>query len=272
MPATLELKKQLWILPFSLVAAPKEALSQMAISADLQSQMNQVFGAENSPFSIPNADDSTTMAAMNMDSSADPHAVAKLARSAGSSGFVRGEIAHIGLTEKISPEGLLSTRTYEIKLDVNWDFYDSTTGRKLASGKESQDYSETRSDLFGNTGQLPDLANKLDGVYHEISKKVLLKVAGNSDRLGWFGRIVRIEAARVYLNAGRRTGIQVGETLKVIDTPKDIVDPQGGNYLGQAPGRVKGTLKVVQHFGLDGAIAVIQSGGGVMVGDRVELY
>jgi hypothetical protein len=42
--------------------------------------------------------------------------------------------------------------------------------------------------------------------------------------------------------------------------------------VGQAPGRVKGTMKLIQFFGTDASVGVLQSGGGISSGDRVELF
>jgi hypothetical protein len=84
--------------------------------------------------------------------------------------------------------------------------------------------------------------------------------------------VLRIDGTRIYLNSGRRTGILVGDVLKVIEHPREIVDPQSGDLVGEAPGRMKGTVKVIQYFGSDGAIAVLQSGGGIFPGDQVELF
>ena len=101
---------------------------------------------------------------------------------------------------------------------------------------------------------------------------MIARLAPFASKLGWSGRILKTEGSRIYLNSGRRTGLQVGDVLKVIESPRDIFDPQSGKFVGQAPGRVKGTLKLIQYFGIDGAVAVLQSGGGILPGDRVELY
>jgi hypothetical protein len=77
---------------------------------------------------------------------------------------------------------------------------------------------------------------------------------------------------RIYLNAGQMTGLQVGDTLKVLDDGEEIFDPVSNQLIGQSPGRVKGTVKVIAYFGKDGSLCVLESGGGFREGDRVELY
>lgn len=90
--------------------------------------------------------------------------------------------------------------------------------------------------------------------------------------VSWEGRIAAIQGQKFYINVGNLSGIQVGDLLKVIEEGPSIYDPEMGTSIGQAPGRVKGTLEVVSFFGNDGAIAILHSGGGFLENDRIELY
>jgi hypothetical protein len=92
------------------------------------------------------------------------------------------------------------------------------------------------------------------------------------EKLGWEGRVAMVSGERVFVNAGRLSGIQVGDVLKVTEEGDDVYDPETGRFIGTAPGRLKGTIEVVTYFGKDGAIAVIHSGSGFQENDRVELY
>src|SRR5690606_18664121 len=93
-----------------------------------------------------------------------------------------------------------------------------------------------------------------------------------ADKLSWEGRIAVIEGPRIYLNSGRVSGLNVGDILKVTAKGDEIYDPETGDFIGVAPGRMKGTLEVVSYFGTDGAISVVHSGSGFRENDYVELY
>jgi hypothetical protein len=103
-------------------------------------------------------------------------------------------------------------------------------------------------------------------------KSVLSSIVRAVDKLGWEGRVALIQGNRIYVNAGRLSGLQVGDILKVSDQGEEIFDPETGDSLGVAPGRMKGTLELVSYFGQDGSIAVIHSGSGFKENDLVELY
>jgi curli biogenesis system outer membrane secretion channel CsgG len=92
------------------------------------------------------------------------------------------------------------------------------------------------------------------------------------EKLSWEGRVAYVEGEKVFINAGRLSGIQIGDILKVTELGKEVYDPENGNFIGRTPGRMKGTLEVISYFGKDGAITQIHSGAGFTSNDRVDLY
>lgn len=98
------------------------------------------------------------------------------------------------------------------------------------------------------------------------------QIVATMDKLSWEGRIAAVSGERIFLNVGRISGLNLGDILKVSDEGNEIYDPQTGNYIGKAPGRLKGTLEVISYFGQDGAIAVVHSGSGFRENDKIELY
>jgi hypothetical protein len=91
-------------------------------------------------------------------------------------------------------------------------------------------------------------------------------------KLDWVGRVAKIVGNRIYINAGRASGLVIGDILRVITEGAEIYDPETGALIGTARGEVKGTLEVIDYFGPDGSIAVLHSGGSVLEGDYVTLY
>ena len=84
--------------------------------------------------------------------------------------------------------------------------------------------------------------------------------------------MARIIGNKIYINAGRGSGLNVSDILKVITEGQEIFDPETGALIGVSKGEVKGTLEVIDYFGPDGAIAILHSGGSVHEGDFVQLY
>lgn len=91
-------------------------------------------------------------------------------------------------------------------------------------------------------------------------------------KLDWTGRVARIIGSKIYVNAGRRSGLNLGDILKVMTEGEEIFDPESGALLGVSEGQVKGTLEIIDYFGPDGTVAILHSGGAVTEGDFVQLY
>lgn len=104
------------------------------------------------------------------------------------------------------------------------------------------------------------------------SRKFVPKVIKVGAKLDWMGRVARIIGTRIYINAGRSAGINIGDILKVVTEGEEIFDPASGAIIGLSEGEVKGTLEVVDYLSDDGAVCILHSGGSVTEGDFVQLY
>lgn len=103
-------------------------------------------------------------------------------------------------------------------------------------------------------------------------RKFVPRIVKVGSRLDWMGRVAKIIGTRIYVNAGRTSGINLGDILKVITEGQEVYDPESGAMIGMSQGEVKGTLEVVDYFGQDGAVCNLHSGGSVTEGDFVQLY
>jgi hypothetical protein len=103
-------------------------------------------------------------------------------------------------------------------------------------------------------------------------RKFIPLVIQIGSKLDWTGRVAKIIGTKIYVNAGRESGINIGDILKVINEGQEVFDPETGALIGISKGEVKGTLEITDYFGPDGAISILHSGGSVTEGDFVQLY
>ena len=104
--------------------------------------------------------------------------------------------------------------------------------------------------------------------FDDVAKKISKDVVRGTE---WSCRIVKVEDGKIYLNAGRLTGLRPGDRLKVWGRGKEIKDPLTGRVLGFGPGPFKGELEVVELFGTDASMAKVISGGGFELTDVVKM-
>ncbi|MEA3240844.1 MAG: hypothetical protein U9P37_04620 [Pseudomonadota bacterium] len=100
--------------------------------------------------------------------------------------------------------------------------------------------------------------------------QVVADLAGNLKMIDWYSRLIKVDKGRLFVNAGRLSGLQIGQKLRVYAKGSDVVDPATKMSLGKAQGVMKGIVKVADFFGMDGAICEVVSGKGFAIADMVK--
>lgn len=178
---------------------------------------------------------------------------------------VRQKSDEIGIVRKVKS---LAETVLEIKV------FDVLANKELFSETLDGNISDDNMRFF-KTETEDNLAYRQELLRYSVkvaSRKAVPRVVKLGARLDWMGRVAKIIGTRIYINAGRLSGINIGDILKVITEGQEIFDPESGAMIGMSQGEVKGTLEVVDYFEPNGAIAILHSGGSVTEGDFVQLY
>lgn len=160
-------------------------------------------------------------------------------------------------------EAQMEIRIFDV--NSNKEIYNEVL-RAGADDKNYKVFTEVREENLSYRRELLRYVVKL------AARQAIPKVVEVSSRLDWVGRVARIMGTKIYINAGRASGINVSDILKVITEGEEIFDPETGALIGVSKGEVKGTIEVIDYFGPDGAVAILHSGGQVHEGDFVQLY
>jgi hypothetical protein len=83
--------------------------------------------------------------------------------------------------------------------------------------------------------------------------------------LPWYGKVAALEGDRAYINAGRESGIKIGQVMRVYHRGKVIPG------LGFAPGERIATLEISGFIGADGAYGMVRDGKDIQVNDLVAV-
>jgi hypothetical protein len=101
----------------------------------------------------------------------------------------------------------------------------------------------------------------------QVSDGIIRGFAG----LEWSTTVASVEGNTIYLNAGKKSGLQLGDILEVYAPGKEIIHPVTKLSLGMVPGALKGNAKVTRLFGFDAAEVELAEGGKkVATGDVVR--
>src|SRR3989337_3008428 len=80
--------------------------------------------------------------------------------------------------------------------------------------------------------------------------KLIDNLMGKMASMEWTGKVASVEGGEVTLNAGKKTGLAVGDRLRVYGEGREVIDPDTKVSLGRRPGAEKGGIELVDFFGV----------------------
>jgi len=188
----------------------------------------------------------------------------------GVNAIVTGVVSHFGVKQKSATYllGASKTQTAEATIDVR--VIDATTGRILfaESGTGIHETSSTEVlGIGGRTGYDETMEGK---AFRAAVSKFIDNMIRSMESVEWTGKVASVEVGEVTVNAGKKTGLSLGDRLAVYAEGREIFDPDTRSSIGRRPGPRKGEIEIVGFFGEDASIGKIVSGGGFGVNDYVR--
>jgi len=193
----------------------------------------------------------------------DPSAMKRAHQSFGIQAFALGSVADVSLlasktSDTSEEEVAFATAKVEIRL------IDASTGNLLKTfigrspifgTKETGEYSRGKAVLKAIDFGLDDI---LEGFLRQL------------DLLDWTTTIAKTEGENLYINAGKLSGLRIGDTLEIFEPGKEIIHPATNVSLGWTTGQLKGTIRITDLFGVDAAVGKVVQGQGFSPNDVVK--
>lgn len=194
------------------------------------------------------------------------------ARAQGVAALLIGTVEEIELEESGDDTGFFRTRTLTTRGRVKLKVYDVNTRKEIFTRNEVGRHSTDSTRLLAADATALYSHEAGKSVVIEALDKILNELPKYARRIDWVGRVSKVESPRIYLDSGRLSGLEKGQLLRVFGPLAPVTDAETTKEIGSARGRYKGTIRVIDFFGEDGAIAMLHSGSGFLEKDRVELH
>jgi hypothetical protein len=158
-------------------------------------------------------------------------------------------------------EGAISTAMSKITLDV----YNTETGRILRqlSGRNPVGLTIDRGDNSTETVKVKAIDLSIELISDDLLKALL--------SIDWHARVANIDHDKVFVDAGRLSGLQKGDVLEVYAPGEEILDKGTNQPMGMTRGAYKGELEVSEVFGIDASWALAKKVGDFTPSDLVYL-
>jgi curli biogenesis system outer membrane secretion channel CsgG len=193
----------------------------------------------------------------------DPAAMKRAHQSLGAQAFTFGTVTDVSLLSSKSSETSDEEISYATaKVEVR--LVDASTGNLLKTfigrspifgTRETGEYNRAKAVLKAIEFSLDDI---LEGFLRQL------------DLLEWSTTLAKVEGADLYLNAGKLSGLRVGDVLEVYEPGREIIHPTTKISLGWTTGQLKGAVRVADLFGVDAAVGKVVQGQGFSVNDVVK--
>jgi hypothetical protein len=176
-----------------------------------------------------------------------------LSETYGIQAVLKGSLSDI-FTSTSRVEGKDDRETSFAVSKIAIDLYSTDTGNimKQLAGRNPVFLSREKGDLSSEKAKIRAVDLSIEIIAEGLLKAIL--------SLDWHARIASIDKEKVYINAGRLSGLEKGGIIEVYSPGEEIIDPATKMPLGRTKGSYKGELEVVELFGVDASWAKIKKG------------
>lgn len=185
--------------------------------------------------------------------------------------IITGAVSKFGEKSEGENYGVYKSKVQRAECTVDVRLIDATTGQIIMADSGDGVFEKEITQVLGLGGRAGYDETMSQNALRAAVSKLMSNLVTKMTSQPWRGKIAQVKSDMIYINAGQKTGLQVGDTLTVQELGEEIIDPDTGVSMGRAPGKIKGKLTVQSFFGEDGSVARKVSGGGFAKGDQVEL-
>lgn len=186
-----------------------------------------------------------------------------------------GRILQITIRRSGDDVGLFRKQKWFCTVDLEFKVFDLMNSREVYSVVKAASYEAPQYELLEHPDAVKPKELRLELVRKTLANAALQlaqDLEKHFERLLWQGQIIKISGNQIIINAGKASGLNLDDILRVLSPGQEVIDPRTNQFLGHSPGKPKGTIRIQQFLGADAAITSIHSGAQFQEGDVVELY
>ena len=200
----------------------------------------------------------------------DPDTAAQLGKLLGAAAIITGAVTEFGTQQKGTDYLITESKKQVARAVVDVRVINTETGQILFAESGKGEVSSSSGTFLG----MGSSASYNESIEGEALRAAIQKFTGNlTARLAqvpWTCRVAELDGQVVYLDAGLRSGLNIGQELELVELGDEIKSPNSGLVIGRKE-KLLGKCRVIEHFGEDGSKAEIVSGGMPKPGDQARL-
>jgi curli biogenesis system outer membrane secretion channel CsgG len=202
----------------------------------------------------------------------NPDTAAKMGQVLGLNAIVTGAITAYSETEE-GYDYLVSKGKKQIaRVTVDYRIVDTTTGVQMMADSGAGIYEKKVGSVLGMGTKAAYDTDLRDGALRDALTKAMVNMMKQLESQPWKGKIAKVAGTKLYINAGKKTGLKVGDRLDVYRVGEDIIDPDTHQKLGTTEDKIGQAIIQQNDLGdkADMSVAMTSSGMGFKQGDIVK--
>jgi curli biogenesis system outer membrane secretion channel CsgG len=224
---------------------------------------------------IPQQDIESILAQQRMGATGiiNPETAAEMGKILGLSAIVTGAVTAYSEAEEGTEFIVGRSKTQIARVTVDYRIVDTTTGVQLMADSGAGEYRKKVMSILGAGSKASYDTDLRDGALRDALAKAMVNMMQKLGTRKWNGRIAQVDGDNLYVNAGQRSGLNVGDKLDVFRPGKEIIDPVTKVKLGTTESRIGQVIVQQNDLGdqADLSVANPTSGTGFKPGDIVKL-
>ncbi len=223
---------------------------------------------------IPQQDIESIMQQQHMGATGavNPDTAAKMGSILGLNAILTGAVTAYSEAEEGQDMLVYKTKKQIARVTVDYRIVDTTTGVQMMADSGAGIYEKAVGRVLGMGGKSSYDSDLRDGALRDALTKAMVNMMKSLESSPWKGKIMKIAGDKVYINAGKKTGLKVGDKLDVYRVGEDLIDPDTKMKLGTMEDKVGQVLILQNDIGDKGDVSVARtsSGTGFNKGDIVK--
>jgi curli biogenesis system outer membrane secretion channel CsgG len=203
----------------------------------------------------------------------NPETAAKMGQIMGLNAIVTGAITAYSEAEEAAAFGIGGSKKQIARVTVDYRIVDTTTGVQLLADSGSGIYEKKATTVLGIGSKGTYDTDLRDGALRDALTKAMVNMMKQLGNRRWSGRIAKVSGSTLYINAGQKSGLNVGDKLDVYRAGEDIIDPDTKQRLGTTEDLIGGVVVIRNDLGdqMDLSVAQPTAGSGFKSGDIVKM-
>lgn len=224
---------------------------------------------------IPQQDMESILAQQKMSATGaiNPDTAAQMGEILGLNTILTGAVTAYSEAEEGSDYLVYKEKKQIARVTVDYRIVDTTTGVQLMADSGTGIYEKSTGGALGLGSKAGYDSDLRDGALRDALTKAMVNMQKQLGKRKWSGRIAQVDGNSLYINAGQKSGLNVGAKLDIFRPGKDIVDPVTHVKLGSTENLIGKATVIQNDLGdqADLSIANPTSGIGFNPNDIVKL-